>query len=389
MDQAWESERTGVFDTHPTDRDRMARARQEGAPGVYRLEAPSAQLLENFDVLTKGVTLAYYRRVLGEELDVARLVPGQEIVERHRMLEESRHARNRYFQGLLHPWRPWRPAPSWEQVPPPPPAPPKVLDRLATMREALVAAAPGAREKVRLYVKTETMLSDARQAQVLLDAGLDVDLTVLPLPAEGRRGIQAFRRQAEAWMADTDHELGELDDRIVQRLHIGLGLLRFDQVAVRVKDAPRLIRHASANLDGLRAWHDARGPLMELHDRLAHLWALLSRQDEPSQRPASAERITRTVDELHEKLARVRALLRDVPYPLEHSREALSIADFALGPTVPRTNPQAVAAAAESALDNLMELYCRMMGRLALIAEHVEGACGLQPLKQPDDEELW
>jgi len=68
-------EPTGLFDTHPSNGDRIRRARQAGEPGVFDLDAPSASLFSNFEVPAKQVTLLHYDDDLGIPVEMAKFVP--------------------------------------------------------------------------------------------------------------------------------------------------------------------------------------------------------------------------------------------------------------------------------------------------------------------------
>ncbi len=68
-------ERTRLFDTHPSDGDRIRRARQSGEPGVFHLDAPASVLFSNFEIVSKQVTQLHYAEDLGIDFDVAALRP--------------------------------------------------------------------------------------------------------------------------------------------------------------------------------------------------------------------------------------------------------------------------------------------------------------------------
>ncbi len=57
--------RTGLFDTHPSDGDRIRRARQAGEPGVFYLDRPASVLFSRFDIVSKQVTQLHYSEDLG------------------------------------------------------------------------------------------------------------------------------------------------------------------------------------------------------------------------------------------------------------------------------------------------------------------------------------
>jgi Zn-dependent protease with chaperone function len=52
--------KTGLFDTHPSPSDRVREARRLGRPGCEISDEPASELFENFEAVSKMVTLAYY-----------------------------------------------------------------------------------------------------------------------------------------------------------------------------------------------------------------------------------------------------------------------------------------------------------------------------------------
>jgi Zn-dependent protease with chaperone function len=66
---------TGIFDTHPSNGDRIRRARQAGEPGVFQIEAPASALFSSFEVPARQVTILHYQDDLGLPLELAKLVP--------------------------------------------------------------------------------------------------------------------------------------------------------------------------------------------------------------------------------------------------------------------------------------------------------------------------
>jgi Zn-dependent protease with chaperone function len=68
-------EATGLFDTHPSNGDRIRKARQAGDPGMFHLDAPAKELFSSFEVPAKQVTLLHYQDDLGIPLELATLIP--------------------------------------------------------------------------------------------------------------------------------------------------------------------------------------------------------------------------------------------------------------------------------------------------------------------------
>jgi Zn-dependent protease with chaperone function len=67
--------RTGLFDTHPSDGDRIRRARQAGEPGVFLLDLPASVLFSRFDVVCGQVSQLHYAEDLGIMFDPSNLRP--------------------------------------------------------------------------------------------------------------------------------------------------------------------------------------------------------------------------------------------------------------------------------------------------------------------------
>lgn len=67
--------KTGLFDTHPSDGDRIRAARRAGEPGVLDLDAPATALFANFEALARQVTCLHYEDDLGIPLAAAKLCP--------------------------------------------------------------------------------------------------------------------------------------------------------------------------------------------------------------------------------------------------------------------------------------------------------------------------
>lgn len=65
--------RTGLFSTHPSDGDRIRRARLAEAPGVFHLDAPASILFSNFEIVSKQITLLHYRDDIGLNCDASNL----------------------------------------------------------------------------------------------------------------------------------------------------------------------------------------------------------------------------------------------------------------------------------------------------------------------------
>ncbi len=74
-------EPTRWHDTHPSVADRVRAARQLGSPGVFHLDWPATSLFQNFDVLSRQVTLTFYRDEVGLPVTDDHLIPSSAPTE--------------------------------------------------------------------------------------------------------------------------------------------------------------------------------------------------------------------------------------------------------------------------------------------------------------------
>jgi hypothetical protein len=68
-------DKSGLFDTHPSNGDRIRAARQANEAGVFQCDLPASALFTNFEVVAKQVTMLHYSDDLGIPPGLAKLVP--------------------------------------------------------------------------------------------------------------------------------------------------------------------------------------------------------------------------------------------------------------------------------------------------------------------------
>ena len=66
--------RTGLFDTHPCLKDRMANVAREATDGVFRLDGPATVLLDDYSKLAMEATFRLHRAVFGRHVRRDQLV---------------------------------------------------------------------------------------------------------------------------------------------------------------------------------------------------------------------------------------------------------------------------------------------------------------------------
>jgi Zn-dependent protease with chaperone function len=72
--------KTGWFDTHPSAADRVRQARRLAMPGELEGDTPARTLFENFNTISRLVTLAHYEDDLNFPIDPDFLIPLEKLV---------------------------------------------------------------------------------------------------------------------------------------------------------------------------------------------------------------------------------------------------------------------------------------------------------------------
>ena len=105
LDEALAEQKTGLFDTHPCDAERISAAENAALPGVFRSDAPASALTGEFDELCRRVTLDFYAEQ-GLEVKEHNLLANDIIGAEDEMMEREIKAIDRFFGGKLSPERP-------------------------------------------------------------------------------------------------------------------------------------------------------------------------------------------------------------------------------------------------------------------------------------------
>ena len=95
-----------LFDTHPSDKDRIARALREApGDGIFHLDGPATDVFGDFDAMAKAVSFEMYRSSLGSSIGRDQLFEVAELVETQAAEQEGIVAAGRFFLGALDPAR--------------------------------------------------------------------------------------------------------------------------------------------------------------------------------------------------------------------------------------------------------------------------------------------
>ncbi|WP_165068668.1 M48 family metalloprotease [Paludisphaera rhizosphaerae] len=378
--------KTGLFDSHPCDKDRIAKAKRDNAAGIFHLQGPATDLFREFDSLSRATTYQHYRSVLGNAISKEQLVPVSDLIDTQAEAHQGSEAFDRLF---LDAFSLVQPLPLNGELPRPPADPKAAKTGLIDARRTLAAAAEDNLAALGRWNEMTTKASTAAAALAMWRAN------GRPRPGDfdshGRD-----RAEAEATIARCDASIQALHSSLepfsnaaARRIELGLSLLELPAVQERIPDG------AAIRDDARRAYP------------CASLLAKAVQEIPPAQRSASAlarllqkfhsgnneknepliNAILRAGQTLNDDLTRFRSRLPiGIDYPFEHAREGMTIGKFILERVPDSKEIGELMDAISGASDRLFDLQKRCLGMLAVAVLEVEKALKLPPLERPEAE---
>lgn len=374
--------RTGWLDTHPCEKDRIANALAEDAPGVFHLDAPASCLFADFDAQCRATTWDFYLVALDGKVDKSSLQPLSEVAAAQEEQEQASEALQRYTQGT---WRPFRalpialPARTQEK-------PQQVLERLKATRRAVSANAPSARRLLEKQDEQEGRQSTALRVTALHNAGVGVPKKAVDAELQNHEGARAATAHAKRLIKKYDERLRPFDQRAGDRLSAALELLRCDALAKRLPDIQRLRQRSDALVAAHAALDGQLGALNELYERHEQMQQLAGVMDGSQPSHQFVETLTGCVKSCHGKYASVRGALSHTRYPFPHAERDMTLGKFLAPAEAAIDDVSSTFQAIAEMMNRLVPLRHRVAAELCQIAEQVEQAVGLPPLEAPPKE---
>jgi Zn-dependent protease with chaperone function len=381
VDESIARRKTGLFDTHPADQDRIASARAEDTDGIFHLGGPATDVFRSFDALARAATFDYYKALFGPTLSKDVLQPYTELVREVEGVQEGHRGLGRFFLGQFTPMRPLAlPA----EIPAAPDDLKAARAALTSDREVIQAGAKqyqGLIEQYRTNAERTDLLAGAA---LLFKTNFKVKAAAFELPAATVEAAESEMRRLERERNTLVESARPFESSAAHRLAAALSLLERDDVAARI-DRIEPLRQEARALYAVAA-HLGSRVLVEFPTLIEAQRALLNALgrysgNENNERLHNA--IRRGAQALRDRLEGLSWKVGDsILYPFDHARGEITLAQYALPPAVPdKDDIRGLLEAADAVVGKLAPLYSRIIGRLVTIAEEAEKAVGLPPLE--------
>jgi hypothetical protein len=379
------SSRTGLFDTHPSDAARIRRCRRANEPGIYRVERPATSLFSDFALTAKEITFAFYVSVLGTRVSRDRLVPTEQQTRKQKDEQASLRAARRYFGRAFSPLRPLRP-PSSEGLDNLPTE--RLVEELCKKRDLLAKSAKTSDDTHERYAQTWHRELCAQIARACILAKLPFEPGELELDGATMTEVHASLQRMQAERDELVKPIQRMEACVVRRLQCGLALLSRPQVRQKLPSADKLRRRAARLVRTIEHLADVREMLGAL--RLQHgVVVALARAVADEASTDTEDLVHRVLQQSAEQvrlLSELRNMLSDSAYPYQEKDGSVDIAQFAIGQLPGHSDLGEVVGTSSRAIDTLDNLYSRVIGELARIAEAAESAVGLPRLPDPTED---
>ncbi len=375
---------TGMLDTHPCDRDRVASVKQERTEGIFRLERPATHLFRRYDYQARAVTWDMYREIFGTELRNSDIHPVEQLLARQRHQQENYKALFRYFQS----------APAWYRPLHPPavalkPAPDSraAIARLTTARQRMIDLADGYADAWKKYDRADTRLIECELAASLLRARLRVPADLSTVPLQTHDDIEKRSDAAHYIQGKQEPLLAPFETAAAERLYSALRLLLAPEMHARLPHHEALAREVRELVDVFAPINSRLTQLLGIRNDQIVLGLLMSMLQNNENNRRLISHIFETMSDLYDQVLDLHEVLSGVPYPFDHADREMTVGRFMLPELPEDENPAQLYEAASAIGNSLPAIQTRVLGRMCQIAELVEDALGLQRLPQPELDE--
>lgn len=378
-------ESTALFDTHPSDRDRMQAAESDGSPGLFSSvirgqDLPATLLFDRFQVLSKAVTEQFYRDALDQEVPPRMLHPVEKLLDRQMEEIHSGKALRRYFQTEIPQLRPLPIAPQSAEAPQ---NPDEVISHLKLARQRMIEELPTYQRITPRYRAAEEVLFETIAAQTLLQANLRFEAAEFHLVDSSPAAIEEKLRRAREGIVTLTGKMLPFETEAGNRLSFALQMLHVPSFIDEVQDGDNLWYEVNELLPQAQYVSRLIGELPSLRivfHRLMVLW----------ERSESRDPGNRVLGMIHTQTSTVKSRLIAIQqemgthlYPFDHARAETTLRDYAL-PRIPdEHDPGGLVKVTSQMQSRLITIQSRLFARLARAAEKIEETLGMPSLPEP------
>lgn len=352
--EALDAVETGRFDTHPATKDRIAAAMEEHAVGVFRDGSPAETLFEDFETLSKRVTLRFFREDQALDFDDSALldvIAATQDADRAAASAAALHEMTADLVRLSHPVRLLESNGNTGAA---------AIDDSQAAAEQLQANSTTWSEGLQQFDVAWSRRSNLYAADGLLRAEFKINPSDFGISESSHEVLDAALRESETDVT-AKGEAANPPRQVIER---------------RFAAAQALVATYSGQADierwgelrlALNALGDASIRCREMQPELVGLDSIYSNAEGLEATEHLMTPIENMSRGLQGKMNSVVSALDGVAYPYSHTQGQLTLQDFVVG-----GSSQDAYAQAANATSRVGDLYFRVLSELALLARSAE-----------------
>ncbi|MEY2407817.1 MAG: hypothetical protein QOF48_487 [Verrucomicrobiota bacterium] len=364
------AEKTGWFDTHPCDADRIRAVRRLGEPGVFRVADSAAGLFADFGALSRMVTRHQFEKHLELEFTDENLMSAEEMLresaastEADAMIQKFFGSVNISIASLIV-----RPEMSLTENRG------EAIARWRAAQATVEMLRADAEVLSRQWTEQQSRLGSLISGRTLAKAGFQIDPKEFELPAHVTQPVEqesAARMGLEEAGAIISTRLAKLEPfhtALRDRVALALSLAGSDSRALtpehlkETSEFSRLLAAVAAEIPRAR----------DMGLRLNAFLLLAQNRRNHSEVARVDEVMNAFVAELVPTIKGIQERLTEFTYPFSHARGRLTVAEYARADESSEHLWQQTYIDGSAHVDRLFALHYRLVGRVLAAVDAIE-----------------
>ncbi|MGN6132993.1 MAG: M48 family metallopeptidase, partial [Aureliella sp.] len=372
-----EEEKGNWYDTHPTDRDRIAAGKKLKADGIFKLDAPAGALFHDLDGLSKAVSKDYYQATFEDQFREDMLASVEQLTSFKQASQAASDARQRMFGKSFTNLRVMHLGQPTDQAQPLSVS----AGQLRAARDEMDTRKAEYERASQTFDAADTKWLKGNQALALSRCGVALKAADWQeLPIASHEAIAAATRQAQGELAALHEQLLAYEKSFAARVGGAVQWLFTRCRETGDAELSSALERASRVLRCLAATDSTHRAVLDLRNDCASLMAVFAttsggQKITKAHVPVIQEhvgRITAKVNEILQKFA-------SIPYPFEHASGPIPMGTYLAPEATGELDPDQALETAQGLLGRYQYAYFRSIGTLAAIVEQVEAAAASEP----------
>ena len=376
---------TKLFDTHPSDRERVRNARRMRSKPAFQvpdrlLRARSSVLLRDVGRVSRAATLELYKHALGAEFKKSELHPTDDILDRREIERKASAALSRFFRVDMPAMFP---IPLVDSAAEPTEDPGATIRDLKRHRIRMAKELRGYKILLPHYEHAEHCQMDAGAACSLLSIGATIQGSMFGLSSSSPAAADERFRLGSTAVLNLSNRMLPFEDAAGGRLSCALQLIAnesFRNAIGNSSEAENLGPLVKAALGTTDMMAQLR-PIRLLCHRVSVVFASIRGNEENYE---FVHTLINLVDSLAAALEQLYWDMGGFDYPFDHADEYATIQTYVLPKLPAKNDVGGMLYASQEAFARLATLQMRLFAHLTRAAELVERHLQLQPIPEPE-----